>query len=1120
MPQERFANKPDLSVIRGWRERLYKSSDDLSSLVPFISLIAIFDGEEQQIYQEIINNSDTNNSLPQGFTESFNRAFDIEIQGENSSNVSNINKILLGEERGGLKGIELTNIETQSIQNRYTGGFGVKSLKTEKTSANPLAETFTLECTLTNPNLLKEKFEFNKLLSVGTFFLIMYGWSVSVPERSRNSPLVIDLSTSGLNNRGYWRYSFVQLHKFDFSFNQLGQMDGQLSLIAAQNTEMLFNVGGKINNISKAVLYFLNSRLLGGPKETDRFIRNLGVFNPNDLGDASISDDPDFNSASFIQNALRQSDIENDSSEGGKRKDRFTSTLLAMNGFFGKVRIVSNFIPGVNVASNIANNALYETGGLATSTMAILGDYLGPELGFVPSTTPIEFGGRQQGSFSTLPKSGGIGNPNILTQEKLMGNSKIRFFKIIEVTGEDENRSVRLERGDEAFGGRYYAQRIKFGGEQRASADLREYSETIRLGSPRFDNQFLGKSLVASGDIVLDRDVAPYLANLPEGIIVTSVMSKRVSVNNVPLINSNGVLTGFKTQDFPTVGNEDIKFYYLGWIIEAFKYYNTQFGGSSFDIKHTDLPNSISETLTPKFIKGLNAGVDTEVESGDNFDNKYRFAIDYGETLVQGKEVYRQLTGFDVPENNGSGNRSWNNNEPGLYYSDYKEERHSFALPKPDVDSFWNGDVLSSNNIGDGVIFFSRYTEGIKRGNNNTDVFVPIGSWIPIQSLRVEDGENSQQSVVLYGSSFNQGKIENTCQLPMDADKVDDILNNSVGKNFQDILMEILQKTCMIEGLGLTMTVGSDGFNKILPANTLDTDSQRLSLDWDLEGNGAGDNFTVSFRTKNSLVREIGVSSKLDPNVSFLYNASLRSIGSKVSILANINDARTANPNLGGLSDFASKWLREYGEQNDENASIINTLQTNAAVIDGFNTNNSALPESASNVIENLPEDLLSAYLQQDYRLYKKINILAMNENDYVNKMFTYYLNQLTLNIHGTVGLEPFTYVQLRNVSDLIDGFYAITSISDSIDQSSFETELGVMLILPGTQVIPELVPIQPPPAPGPDGLTDDERGAAAAAEAGGTRGAPVKGTDGEDGEPPPPPAPATGNPKLRGLLT
>jgi hypothetical protein len=137
-----------------------------------------------------------------------------------------------------------------------------------------------------------------------------------------------------------------------------------------------------------------------------------------------------------------------------------------MNGFFGKVRIVSNFIPGVNVASNIANNALYETGGLATSTMAILGDYLGPELGFVPSTTPIEFGGRQQGSFSTLPKSGGIGNPNILTQEKLMGNSKIRFFKIIEVTGEDENRSVRLERGDEAFGGRYYAQRIKFGGER------------------------------------------------------------------------------------------------------------------------------------------------------------------------------------------------------------------------------------------------------------------------------------------------------------------------------------------------------------------------------------------------------------------------------------------------------------------------------------------------------------------------------------------------------------------------------------------------------------------------------------------------------------------------------
>lgn len=103
-----------------------------------------------------------------------------------------------------------------------------------------------------------------------------------------------------------------------------------------------------------------------------------------------------------------------------------------------------------------------------------------------------------------------------------------------------------------------------------------------------------------------------------------------------------------------------------------------------------------------------------------------------------------------------------------------------------------------------------------------------------------------------------------------------------------------------------------------------------------------------------------------------------------------------------------------------------------------------------------MPEGLFSDFLAEDYKLYERIAVEQMNNSNQLSQMFSYYMNQLTVTIHGTTGLECMQFVQIRNVASLLDGFYCIIGITESVSSNDFKTELNLMLIAPSTILEPK----------------------------------------------------------------
>jgi len=200
----------------------------------------------------------------------------------------------------------------------------------------------------------------------------------------------------------------------------------------------------------------------------------------------------------------------------------------------------------------------------------------------------------------------------------------------------------------------------------------------------------------------------------------------------------------------------------------------------------------------------------------------------------------------------------------------------------------------------------------------------------------------------------------------------------------------------------------------------------------------------------------------MDPNIAFLYGASVRGPNGRRDILKIIKENRSSldqegrapNPNMVDFGAFARNYMLK-NRPND--ADTLASIQAFEGQLSGTATVAADDEETFNELLESIPEGLFAEYMSQDYSLYEKLAIERMNNSNQLSQMFSYYMNQLTATIHGTTGLECMQIVQIRNVAGLIDGFYCIIGISEKIGVNDFITELNLMLVAPSTILEPTI---------------------------------------------------------------
>ena len=260
---------PNKDVLIGWNEKRNSSSLDISRLVPFVNLLAVYD-------------------------DSINKEF-------TKSQIDNMNDRLLPltldndtdlKFEGTLRCIPMFNIMSQLNTIKQKGGEGINSLEVTRGTKESFNIRYKMGLTVMDAAVFDSRPEYTSLATLNSMFLVMYGWSGGGGKLFKEAPDVFGSPTvfnsKGINinleatNKGYWRAELMRLYKFDFSFDEQGFVDITAEFMSPHNALMTFI---KSIDIQKDVLKLLND------KEADR----AAVLQENpDIADI-IKSDPKLN---------------------------------------------------------------------------------------------------------------------------------------------------------------------------------------------------------------------------------------------------------------------------------------------------------------------------------------------------------------------------------------------------------------------------------------------------------------------------------------------------------------------------------------------------------------------------------------------------------------------------------------------------------------------------------------------------------------------------------------------------------------------------------------------------------------------------------------------------------
>ena len=271
-------------TIKGWNDKRKANNQAISSLVPFVQLIGLFDVDE---YKKMFK-SLTDTRVPVGYddgtagSESYNEKYQIDPEAfnhieeaikERFINIYTIKSIQGGLDSKKVNGIMMAESSTQMQD--PSGGVGLTDLQVDYGGNDILGtRVFKVRMSINDTKILDERWEYSKLATFGSKFLIIYGWanpeiipgySAAMPppklENDPNDPnhKRMRVPIRNLGNGGYWSSGIVNISKYDFGFNEMGKLELNIEL---RDDDSLGMVSTVMSNVARKLKMLLDTDIL------------------------------------------------------------------------------------------------------------------------------------------------------------------------------------------------------------------------------------------------------------------------------------------------------------------------------------------------------------------------------------------------------------------------------------------------------------------------------------------------------------------------------------------------------------------------------------------------------------------------------------------------------------------------------------------------------------------------------------------------------------------------------------------------------------------------------------------------------------------------------------------
>jgi|TARA_R110002051_G_scaffold324023_1_gene419693 hypothetical protein len=237
-------------IIKGWNEKLKFNNVDLTNLVPFVQLYALYDSKETDLQYANPAIRIRNNEPMVEYLKSNRKSDTVQI-------------IVTDKEKPRpnefyYTGIEIAKLESQISSTNFKGGVGIESIKVNRGTRESFLSKYDMELVVTDVDIFKEQIEYTSLYSLNQNFLIMHGWTSTKMGEFIKPPIVTSVGGSpelrvnmNDNHKGYWMTSIVSLQKFRFSLDQQSHLRCNLTFLSSVLSQLVFK---RTSDFSKNVL--------------------------------------------------------------------------------------------------------------------------------------------------------------------------------------------------------------------------------------------------------------------------------------------------------------------------------------------------------------------------------------------------------------------------------------------------------------------------------------------------------------------------------------------------------------------------------------------------------------------------------------------------------------------------------------------------------------------------------------------------------------------------------------------------------------------------------------------------------------------------------------------------
>jgi len=315
----------------------------------------------------------------------------------------------------------------------------------------------------------------------------------------------------------------------------------------------------------------------------------------------------------------------------------------------------------------------------------------------------------------------------------------------------------------------------------------------------------------------------------------------------------------------------------------------------------------------------------------------------------------------------------------------------------------------------------------------------------------------------------NSQLVKSTFEIPVSMEEVDALLTSPTTSNLSiiDIIQEILSLVKnQIEfaevSLGIRFLPNDPSVMEIFEMADKDAIDSVYADIFDAQDNFQEDSFNKSFiinyGEKSSLVENINVTAKVDPNVLNSFRLPLNIGTLNVDLFSVIRN----KPSI--LSAFSSIISSPIYKNAVNSGSLDPELsvpyEAGSALVERINVDEEnfndlfqryseylelgVLNESKKNDFNKFLGDV--AYLSYDLQQFL-INTAASENSNFASTLLQTFLLKVDTTIHGTAGLGSFDHAVIRNYLPGTTGLYTITSIEDILSDKGFSTLLQMNLV-------------------------------------------------------------------------